>query len=76
MVNLLPKDLRHDEKEYAKEELVMILEKEMLGAAEALDFEKAAELRDQIEEIKAAPEMGGTMKRKQNKRAKRRGEDD
>ncbi|MBN1437538.1 MAG: excinuclease ABC subunit UvrB [Sedimentisphaerales bacterium] len=54
--------LRHDEKEYAKEELIMILEKEMLEAAEALEFEKAAALRDQIEEIKTAPELNGKLK--------------
>jgi excinuclease UvrABC nuclease subunit len=29
----------------------------MLGAAETLEFEKAAQLRDQIAELKEAPEL-------------------
>jgi excinuclease ABC subunit B len=40
--------------EVNREEYVKILEKEMAEAAEALDFERAALLRDQIFEIKAA----------------------
>ncbi|MDH5590736.1 MAG: UvrB/UvrC motif-containing protein, partial [Gemmatimonadota bacterium] len=36
-----------------REEFVKILEDEMARAAEALDFEKAALLRDQIFELKA-----------------------
>ena len=34
-----------------------MLEKGMLEAAEALEFEKAATLRDRIAELKAAPEL-------------------
>ena len=34
-----------------------MLEKEMLEAAESLDFEKAARLRDRIKEIKGVPEL-------------------
>ena len=49
--------LTHDEVEYDRQELIGILEKEMLEAAEGLEFEKAAELRDQIAELKAAPEV-------------------
>ncbi|MBN2211480.1 MAG: excinuclease ABC subunit UvrB [Sedimentisphaerales bacterium] len=57
--------LTHDQTEYNREELIALLEKEMLEAAEALEFEKAAELRDQIAEIKAAPEItSGNVKTK------------
>ena len=41
------------EDDFAVLERLDDLEKEMLAAAEALDFERAAELRDQIDEIKA-----------------------
>ena len=34
-----------------------MLEKEMLEAAESLDFEQAARLRDRIKELKDAPEL-------------------
>jgi excinuclease ABC subunit B len=40
--------------EVNREEYVKILEKEMADAAEALDFERAALLRDQLFELKAA----------------------
>ena len=40
--------------EVNREEFVKILEKEMAEAAEALDFERAALLRDQLFEVKAA----------------------
>ncbi len=38
-------------------EFIGMLEKEMLEAAEALEFEKAARLRDRIQELKDAPEL-------------------
>ena len=47
--------IRMDEKEYDREELIALLEAEMLAAAEALEFEKAAKLRDRIAEVKGAP---------------------
>ncbi|MEQ8329563.1 MAG: excinuclease ABC subunit UvrB [Longimicrobiales bacterium] len=40
--------------EINREEYIKILEKEMEGAAEALDFERAALLRDQLFELRAA----------------------
>ncbi len=40
--------------EVNREEYVKILEQEMAEAAEALDFERAALLRDQLFELKAA----------------------
>jgi excinuclease ABC subunit B len=47
--------IRMDEAEYSREELVTLLEGEMLAAAEALEFERAAKLRDRIAEVKASP---------------------
>jgi excinuclease ABC subunit B len=46
------------EQEYDREELIELLEKEMLEAADALEFEKAAKLRDRIAEIKDSPRWG------------------
>jgi excinuclease ABC subunit B len=43
--------------EYDRTELMAELEKEMFAAAEALEFEKAARLRDQIQELRDMPEM-------------------
>ncbi|MFP3947476.1 MAG: helicase-related protein, partial [Longimicrobiales bacterium] len=44
--------------EKSREEYIKILEKEMEEAAEALDFERAAVLRDQLFEIRAEAERG------------------
>ena len=49
--------VRADEGDYDREELIRQLEEEMLQAAEELDFEKAAALRDHIKELKASPEL-------------------
>ncbi len=46
-----------EEKEYDKDEVIAELTRQMLEAAEALEFEKAAELRDRIEQIKEAPDL-------------------
>lgn len=43
---------------YDRDELINLLEGEMLEAAEALEFEKAANLRDQIAELNAMPNYG------------------
>jgi excinuclease ABC subunit B len=40
--------------EMNREELIRVLEKEMTAAAEAMDFERAARIRDEIFELKAA----------------------
>ena len=45
------------EDELDRTELIAMLEKEMLEAAESLDFEQAARLRDRIKEIKGVPEL-------------------
>ena len=49
--------VRFSEDEYDKVELAGQIEKEMLEAAQALDFEKAAALRDQLTELKELPEF-------------------
>ncbi|MEX0886897.1 MAG: excinuclease ABC subunit UvrB [Phycisphaeraceae bacterium] len=47
-----------DEEEFDREEILAELEKRMLEAAEGLEFEKAAALRDRVREIKASPDIG------------------
>jgi excinuclease ABC subunit B len=49
--------IRLGESEYDKVELAAEIEREMLEAAEALDFERAATLRDQLRELKELPEL-------------------
>ncbi len=46
-----------ESQEYDRVELISLLEKEMLEAAEALEFERAARLRDQIRELKDMPDL-------------------
>lgn len=49
--------VRFDSGEYEKVELASQIEKEMLEAAQSLDFERAAFLRDQLRELKDLPEF-------------------
>jgi excinuclease ABC subunit B len=49
------KALQFNDTEYEKIELAAQIEKEMLEAAQALDFERAAFLRDQLRELKDLP---------------------
>jgi len=49
--------IRASETQLDRAELIAMLEKEMLEAAEALEFEKAARLRDRIQEIRDSPEL-------------------
>ncbi len=51
------KAVRFDELDYDKVELAGEIEKEMLEAADALDFEKAAFLRDKLRELKELPQL-------------------
>jgi len=46
-----------EEGEYDRQDLLRELEQEMLQAAEELDFERAAALRDHIAELKQSPEV-------------------
>jgi len=54
--------------EYDKVELVGQIEREMLEAAQALDFERAAFLRDQLRELKELPELviAGSKRKKRD----------
>jgi excinuclease ABC subunit B len=49
--------VRFEPDEFEKVELAGQIEKEMLEAAEALDFERAAFLRDKLKELKELPQM-------------------
>jgi excinuclease ABC subunit B len=49
--------IRESEEQLDRTELMARLEDEMLQAAEELDFERAARLRDRIKELQAAPEL-------------------
>ena len=60
--------LEFTETEYDRTELTAQIEKEMLEAAEALDFERAAFLRDQLKELKELPELVDTSSK--NKKRK------
>ena len=48
---------RHEDDGFDKTELIKLLEEEMLQAAQNLEFERAAQLRDKVNELKGAPEM-------------------
>jgi excinuclease ABC subunit B len=49
--------VRFEPDEFEKVELAGAIEKEMLEAAESLDFERAAFLRDRLKELKDLPEL-------------------
>jgi len=68
------KAVRFETDEYEKVELAGQIEKEMLEAAEALDFERAAFLRDQLRELRELPELISISKSKKlrKKKARRR----
>ena len=56
------KAIHATENEYDRVELITELEREMLRAAEDLEFERAARLRDEIAELKAADQEASTDK--------------
>ena len=49
--------LATDTEQHDRDELIRILTEEMLEAAQRLEFEKAAEIRDQIEVLKSMPQL-------------------
>jgi len=67
--------VRADEGEYDRDELVRQLEQEMLEAAEGLEFEKAAALRDHIAELKQSPTLKVAASEARPKAAARRRDD-
>ena len=52
--------LSFTDQEYDRTEMITQIEKEMLDAAQALDFERAAFLRDQLKELKEMPDLTAT----------------
>ena len=63
--------LEGDDEDIDKDELIAELEKAMLEAAQAMEFEKAADLRDKVQELKNAPDLG-PVKRGRGKPSKPR----
>jgi len=64
--------VRFNESEYEKAELAGAIEKEMLEAAEALDFERAAFLRNQLSQLRQLPELIVSSKTKRETKKKER----
>ena len=56
-----------DETEYDVGELVVQLENQMLEAADSMEFEKAAEFRDRIQQLRAAPDIRQVKKKLGNR---------
>ncbi len=65
--------IRLDETEYDQVEMAAQVEREMFEAAEALDFERAAALRDQLRELKELPELIASSRTKKDVARKTRG---
>jgi excinuclease ABC subunit B len=68
--------VERSEPEFERDELLRLLEEEMLGAAEALDFESAAMLRDQIRAVEESADLaagGGKLKRSEAEKAASKG---
>jgi excinuclease ABC subunit B len=49
------------EDQFDRTELIKLLEDEMLQAAQNLEFERAAQLRDKVKELKGAPTISGNI---------------
>jgi excinuclease ABC subunit B len=66
--------IRFTDTEFEKVELAAQIEQEMIEAAQALDFERAAFLRDQLRELKELPEFAliEGFKKKQSRKVKRK----
>lgn len=60
--------IRLGETEYDRTEMAAQIEREMLEAAGALDFEKAAMLRDQLKELNELPQLLAGKNRKRDKK--------
>jgi excinuclease ABC subunit B len=52
--------IHESEKQFDQGELIHLLEEEMLEAAKNLEFERAAQLRDKINEVKGVPTIRST----------------
>jgi excinuclease ABC subunit B len=65
--------VRLGDSEYDRVEMAGQIEREMFEAAEALDFERAAALRDQLRELKELPELIVSSRTKKDVARKSRG---
>jgi len=65
--------VRLGDSEYDKVEMAAQIEREMFEAAESLDFERAATLRDQLRELKELPELIVSSRTKKDVARKTRG---
>jgi len=65
--------VRLGDAEYDKVEMAAQIEREMFEAAESLDFERAASLRDQLRELKELPELIVSSRTKRDVARKTRG---
>jgi excinuclease ABC subunit B len=65
--------VRLGDSEYDKVEMAAQIEREMFEAAESLDFERAASLRDQLRELKELPELIVSSRTKRDVARKTRG---
>jgi excinuclease ABC subunit B len=52
--------IHFSDEEFDRTQIAVQIEKEMLEAAEQLDFERAAFLRDQLKELKELPQLEDT----------------
>ncbi len=57
-----------DDEEFSRAEIVVELERQMLEAADALDFEKAAKIRDKLKELNAMPQLRAVKKKSKRKK--------
>ena len=71
--------VRENEKELDQTELIKLLEEEMIEAARNLEFERAAQLRDKLNQYKGAPTIssggGAPTRQRRRRRRGRRAED-
>lgn len=64
--------VRMSQDEYDRAEMAGEIEKEMFAAAEALDFERAAFLRDQLKQVKDMPGLSDAKKHKRHRKVRSR----
>jgi len=64
---------QQDEQQFDRDQMMAEIEKQMLEAAENLEFEKAAKLRDELNELKAAPAGGKVSARSKSSNGQKPG---
>jgi excinuclease ABC subunit B len=66
------KAVKFEDQEYERVEIISQIEQEMLKAAETLDFERAAFLRDKLKELKELPQLNINDNHRKNLKDKAR----